>query len=45
MNKSIAVLVTDEFEDSEYWEPVDTLRSAGYAIFNIEKEKKQGGQR
>lgn len=39
MNKSVAVLVTDEFEDSEYWKPVDTLRSAGYAIFNIEKEK------
>ena len=39
MNKSIAVLVTYEFEDSEYWKPVDALRSAGYAIFNIEKEK------
>ena len=39
MNKSIAVLVTDEFEDSEYWKPVDALRSEGYAIFNIEFEK------
>ena len=39
MTKSIAVLVTDEFEDSEYWKPVDALRAAGYAIFNIEKEK------
>lgn len=41
MNKSIAVLVTDEFEDSEYWKPVDALRAAGYAIFNIEKKKDQ----
>ena len=39
MSKSIAVLVTDEFEDSEYLLPVDTLRAEGYAIFNIEKEK------
>ena len=39
MTKSIAVLVTDEFEDSEYLSPVDTLRANGYAIFNIEKEK------
>lgn len=39
MSKSIAVLVTDAFEDSEYLQPVDTLRAAGYAIFNIEKEK------
>ena len=39
MSKSIAVLVTDEFEDSEYWKPVDALRAAGYAIFNIEKAK------
>ena len=39
MSKSIAVLVTDEFEDSEYVSPVDTLRSHGYAIFNIDTEK------
>jgi protease I len=39
MSQSIAVLVTDEFEDSEYWKPVDALRAAGYAIFNIEKAK------
>lgn len=39
MSKSIAVLVTDGFEDSEYWQPVDSLRAAGYAIFNIEHAK------
>ncbi len=39
MSKSIAVLVADDFEDSEYLSPVDTLRANGYAIFNIEKEK------
>ena len=37
MSKSIAVLVTDGFEDSEYHVPVDALRAAGYAIFNIDK--------
>ena len=39
MSKSIAVLVTDGFEDSEYLSPVDVLRAEGYAIFNIEEEK------
>lgn len=38
MSRSIAVLVTEGFEDSEYLSPVDALRAAGYAIFNIDVE-------
>lgn len=39
MVQPIAVLVTDGFEDSEYTEPVEALKAAGYSIVNIDIEK------
>lgn len=38
MNKKVAVLVTDKFEDSEYTSPVEALEKAGHEIVAIEKE-------
>jgi protease I len=31
----IAVIVTDMFEDSEYWKPVRAFREAGHTIINV----------
>lgn len=39
MNKKIAVLVTDYFEDSEYTEPVQSFREKGHEVTAIEREK------
>ena len=38
MVQPIAVLVTDGFEDSEYTEPVQALKAAGYPIVHIDIE-------
>lgn len=38
MAKKIAVLVTNEVEDSEYTEPVKAYKEAGHEIVNIEME-------
>ncbi len=31
----IAVIVTDMFEDSEYWKPVKAFRDAGHTVINV----------
>ncbi|WP_413379405.1 type 1 glutamine amidotransferase domain-containing protein [Alkalihalobacillus sp. 1P02AB] len=38
MGKKVAVVITNEFEDSEYTEPVKALKEAGHEVVNIEKE-------
>lgn len=37
MNKRIAVLVTHDFEDTEYHHPVEAFRAASHSVRNIEK--------
>jgi protease I len=32
---TIAVIVTDLFEDSEYWKPVRAFREAGHTVINV----------
>ncbi|MBY0145095.1 type 1 glutamine amidotransferase domain-containing protein [Neobacillus niacini] len=39
MNKKIAVLVTNDFEDSEYAEPVQAFKENGHEVTVIEMEK------
>ena len=38
MGKKIAVLITDEFEDSEFTSPADEFRKAGHEVITIEKQ-------
>ena len=38
MHKRIAVLVTYDFEDVEYIEPVEAFRAARHSIINIEEQ-------
>ena len=38
MGKKIAVLITDEFEDSEFTSPAEAFRKAGHEVITIEKE-------
>ncbi len=38
MSKKIAVLITDEFEDSEFTLPTDAYKQAGFEVVTIEKE-------
>ncbi|HFZ8996086.1 TPA: type 1 glutamine amidotransferase domain-containing protein [Citrobacter freundii] len=38
MSKKIAVLITDEFEDSEFTSPAAEFRKAGHEVITIEKE-------
>ena len=38
MGKKIAVLITDEFEDSEFTSPAEAFRKAGHEVVTIEKE-------
>ncbi|EBK3258032.1 type 1 glutamine amidotransferase [Salmonella enterica] len=38
MSKKIAVLITDEFEDSEFTSPAAEFRQAGHGVITIEKE-------
>ncbi|WP_372403171.1 DJ-1/PfpI/YhbO family deglycase/protease [Acinetobacter piscicola] len=37
MNKRIAVLITHDFEDVEYHDPVEAFRAASHSVRNIEK--------
>ncbi|GAA0439112.1 type 1 glutamine amidotransferase domain-containing protein [Lentibacillus halophilus] len=39
MNKKIATVITDMFEDVEYTEPAKAFTDAGHEIVTIEKEK------
>lgn len=38
MGKKIAVLITDEFEDSEFTSPAEAFRKAGHDVITIEME-------
>lgn len=38
MSKKIAVLITDEFEDSEFTSPADAYKQAGFEVVTIEEE-------
>lgn len=38
MPKRIAVLVTHEFEDAAYSEPIEAFRAASHSVLNIEKQ-------
>lgn len=38
MSKKIAVLITDEFEDSEFTSPADAFIKAGHQVITIEKK-------
>ncbi|MEB4676945.1 type 1 glutamine amidotransferase [Enterobacteriaceae bacterium G50] len=38
MSKKIAVLITDEFEDSEFTSPAEAFRKAGHQVITIEKQ-------
>ena len=38
MHKKIAVLVTYDFEDAEYAEPVEAFRAARHSIINLESQ-------
>lgn len=38
MSKKIAVLITDEFEDSEFTSPADAFTQAGHKVVTIEME-------
>ncbi len=45
MSKKIAVLITDEFEDSEFTSPADEFRKAGHEVITIEKQAGKTGER
>nr|MBA2815957.1 glutamine amidotransferase [Candidatus Pantoea persica] len=38
MSKKIAVLITDEFEDSELTSPADAYKQTGFEVVTIEEE-------
>lgn len=38
MSKKIAVLITDDFEDSEFTSPADAFKLAGHQVVTIEKQ-------
>lgn len=38
MSKKIAVLIADEFEDSEFTSPADAFKKAGHEVITIEKQ-------
>ena len=38
MSKKIAVLITDEFEDSEFTSPAEEFKKAGHEVITIEKQ-------
>lgn len=38
MSKKIAVLITDEFEDSEFTSPAEEFKKAGHEVITIEKK-------
>lgn len=39
MSKKIAVLITDEFEDSEFTSPADEFRKAGHEVITIKNKR------
>lgn len=39
MSKKIAVLITDEFEDSEFTSPAEVFKRAGHEVITIDEEK------
>ncbi len=39
MEKKIAVIIDDYFEDIEYTQPVDALKNAGHLLVNIGLQK------
>lgn len=38
MSKKIAVLITDDFEDSEFTSPAEAFKLAGHQVVTIEKQ-------
>lgn len=38
MSKKVAVLITDEFEDSEFTSPAEAYKGAGFEVVTIEKQ-------
>lgn len=38
MSKKIAVLITDDFEDSEFTSPAEAFKLAGHQVITIEKQ-------
>jgi len=38
MSKKIAVLITDEFEDSEFTSPAEAYKKAGHQVITIENK-------
>ena len=38
MSKKVAVLITDEFEDSEFTSPAEIYKRAGFEVVTIEKQ-------
>ncbi|MGC0853569.1 type 1 glutamine amidotransferase domain-containing protein [Pantoea agglomerans] len=38
MSKKVAVLITDEFEDSEFTSPAEVYKRAGFEVVTIEKQ-------
>ena len=44
MSKKIAVLITDEFEDSEFTSPAAEFRQAGHEVITIEKQAGKTGE-
>ena len=45
MSKKIAVLISDEFEDSEFTSPADEFRKAGHEVITIEKQAERQKRR
>lgn len=39
MSKQVAVLITNEFEDSEFTSPAEAIKAAGHKITTIEKKR------
>ncbi len=44
MSKKIAVLITDDFEDSEFTSPAEAFKLAGHQVITIEKPGWQNGE-
>ena len=43
MSKKIAVLITDDFEDSEFTSPAEAFKLAGHQVITIEKQAGKTG--
>ncbi|SQC14664.1 putative intracellular proteinase [Klebsiella pneumoniae] len=44
MSKKIAVLITDDFEDSEFTSPAEAFKLAGHQVINDRKAGWQNGE-